>query len=263
MLRNLLKKTGKAFYLLFTDFSEFRRRLSIFFNSPKSMKPSFFGKIVRHTAYRLTVFSEKYNTRPTKFIGNQYILKDFLDHCDKMHKPRVLELGTKRSIPGRPTIRRGKWVLNAGEYIGSDIETGDDVDIVADIHRLTDFVGEKQFDVIISCATFEHLKYPHLAAHELMKVLKIGGVLFLQTHQSFPLHSYPFDYFRFSREALAGLFGTKMGFKVISTSYQIPVSLYSPHALDRDCPAFILVQLYGEKISETPNEYIYEFDCDL
>ncbi len=263
MLRVLLKKTGKAFYYLFTDFSEFRRRLSIYFNSQKSKKPVFSGKIVRNLSYKLTVFSEKYNPRPAQFLGNQYILKDFLDHCDKMQKPRVLELGTKRSIPDRPTIRRGKWIPKAGEYLGLDIESGDDVDIVADVHRLTDVVGEEQFDIIISCSTFEHLKYPHLAAHEVMKALRIGGVLFLQTHQAFPLHAYPYDYFRFSREALAGLFGTKMGFRVISTAYQAPVSLYSKHALDRDCPAFILVQLFGEKVSETPSELIYEFDCNL
>ena len=263
MLRRLLKKIYKAFYFLFTDFGEFRRRLAIFFNSYNSNRLSFFGKIVRSSAYRLTVFAERYNKRTSQFIGNERILDDFLYHCGRMQKPRVLELGTKRSIPDRPTIRRGEWVPNAGEYLGSDLESGDDVDIVADVHRLTDVVGENQFDVIISCSTFEHLKYPHLAAHELMKALKIGGILFIATHQSFPIHAYPYDYFRFSREALAGLFGTKMGFRVISTAYRVPVSLYSKHALDRDCPAFILVQLYGEKISETPNEFIYEFDCNL
>jgi hypothetical protein len=147
--------------------------------------------------------------------------------------------------------------------LGSDIESGPDVQVVADAHRLSEVVGEKQFDIIISCATFEHLKYPHLAAHQLMKTLKIGGVLYIQTHQSFPLHAYPYDYFRFSREALAGLFGTKMGFRVIATGYSIPLSLYSPDLLDRDAPAFANVQLYGEKIGETPNDYVYEFDCSI
>ncbi len=221
-----------------------------------------FGKVIRNIAYRLTILAEKYNSRPAQYAGDKNVLRAFLDRCGKMHKPRVLELGTKRSMPDRPTIHKN-WLPNAMEYLGSDIECGDDVDIIADIHRLTDVVGEKQFDVIISCSTFEHLKYPHLAAYEIMKSLKIGGALFIQTHQSFPLHSYPFDYFRFSREALAGLFGTKMGFRVISTGYKIPLSIYSPGSLDRDCPAFINVELYGEKVGETPKEFIYEFDCNL
>ena len=44
-----------------------------------------------------------------------------------------------------------------------------------------------------------------------MKALKVGGLIYIQTHQSFPLHGYPHDYFRFSREALASLFGTHDG----------------------------------------------------
>ena len=83
-------------------------------------------------------------------------------------------------------------------------------------------VGAERFDVILSASTFEHLKYPGLAAHELLKTLTVGGLLFVQTHQSFPLHGYPSDYFRFSREALASLFGTTMGFEVVATGYDFP-----------------------------------------
>ncbi len=257
----IARKIAKAIYFAFTDFSEFRRRLAAFFNNPQPKKPSFFGKIVRHTAYRLTVFAEKYNTRPAQFAGNEDLLEAFVARCRKMHKPRVLELGTKRSIPKQSTTHK-EWIPNAGEYIGSDIEPGVDVQVVADAHKLTDVVGEEKFDIIIACATFEHLKYPHLAAHQLMKALKIGGILYIQTHRSFPLHAYPYDYFRFSREALEGLFGTQMGFRVIASGYAIPLSLYSPHLLDRDAPAFANVHVYGEKISETPDNYIYELDLE-
>jgi SAM-dependent methyltransferase len=192
--------------------------------------------------------------------SGQILLEDFIARCQAMYKPRVLELGTKRSNPDRST-RRDAWIPDAGEYLGSDIEDGIDVDIVADVHRLTEVVGEKQFDVIISCSTFEHFKYPHLAAHQIMKALKIGGVLFIQTHQTYVLHAYPYDYFRFSREALAGLFGTKMGFRVIATDYEFPARIYSPHTPDgHNCPAFLGVRLFGEKIGETPQDYVFEFD---
>src|SRR5688572_9113232 len=177
-----------------------------------------------------------------------------------MNTPRVLELGTKRSIDSRSTLHK-TWVPNASEYLGTDIEQGVDVDIVADVHRLSQVVGEEQFDVIISCSTFEHFKYPHLAAHEIMKVLRIGGVLFTQTHQSFPLHSYPYDYFRFSREALAGLFGTQMGFRVFATDYEFPVQLYAPRTPALiNSNSFLNVRLFGEKIEPTPNTYIFEYD---
>ncbi len=188
------------------------------------------------------------------------LLDNFVRRCQAMESPRVLELGTKRSIASRST-RHDVWIPNAGEYLGTDIESGEDVDLVADVHRLTQTTGEEQFDVIISCSTFEHFKYPHRAAHEVMKALRIGGVLFIQTHQSFPLHAYPYDYFRFSREALTGLFGVQMGFRVLSSDYEFPAKICSQREpAIADQPSFLNVRLFGEKVGKTPQEYIFEYD---
>jgi SAM-dependent methyltransferase len=191
------------------------------------------------------------------------LLDNFVKRCKAIERPHVLELGTKRSIPTRST-KHDFWVPHAEKYWGTDIEAGEDVDVVADVHRLTQTVGEEQFDIIISCSTFEHFKYPHLAAHEVMKALKVGGLLFIQTHQTFPIHSYPYDYFRFTREALSGLFGTQMGFHVIATDYEFPAKVctfrerISPTVL-----SYLNVRLFGEKTAPTPAQYIYEFDVDL
>jgi hypothetical protein len=184
---------------------------------------------------------------------------EFIARCREMKNPVVLELGTKRSNPNVST-RHDDWVPGA-RYLGTDLAEGLDVDLVADVHRLTQVTGSERFDAIISCSTFEHLKYPHVAAHELMKALRVGGVLYVQTHQSFPLHAYPYDYFRFSREGLAGAFGTRMGFRVLACEYEFPVKLYSPRdAGHTNFPAFLNVCLYGEKIAATPAEYVYEYD---
>lgn len=188
------------------------------------------------------------------------LLECFIQQCRSINHPRVLELGTKRSVADRST-RHDEWVPHAEEYLGTDIENWPDVDIVADVHRLSSMTGTEQFDVIISCSTFEHFKYPHMAAHEVMKVLRLNGLLFIQTHQTYPLHAYPQDYFRFSREALAGLFGTRMGFNVISTDYEFSAKVCSKRAvsLSKD-PAFLNVRLSGEKVNKTPDEYIYEYE---
>lgn len=191
------------------------------------------------------------------------LLDDFIDQCRQIPQPTVLELGTSRSIPTRSTLHND-WVPHAKTYLGTDIESGPDVDIVADVHRLSQFVGKDQIDIIISCSSFEHFKYPHLAAHELMKTLKVGGLLFIQTHQTFHLHSYPFDYFRFSREALAGLFGTKMGFNVLATDYEFPSRIFSQREPNTAVkPAYLNVRLFGTKQQPTPEEYIYEYDTQL
>jgi hypothetical protein len=182
----------------------------------------------------------------------------FIARCAELPSPSVLELGTLQSVPGRSTMHRD-WVPHAGEFLGTDIEAGADVDIVADLHRLTDVTGSERFDVIISASTFEHLKYPTLAAHELMKALKVGGLLYVQTHQSFPLHGYPNDYFRFSQDALASLFGTGMGFEVVATNYDFPARIYSRRLPNTQrMPAFLNSTLWGEKRGPTPDEYVYE-----
>ncbi len=63
---------------------------------------------------------------------------------------------------------------------------GIDVDIVADVHKLSQTTGEEQFDIVISCSSFEHFKYPHLAAHEIMKALKTGGLFLSKRTRPIP-----------------------------------------------------------------------------
>ncbi len=185
-------------------------------------------------------------------------LAELVAQARAMERPRVLELGTLRSEPDRSTLHHD-LVPHAAEFLGTDLAAGPDVDIVADVHRLTAVTGAERFDVILSFSTFEHLKYPHLAAHELMKALAIGGLLFVQTHQAYPLHAYPYDYFRYSREALAGLFGSKMGFQILATDYEFPAAIRA-----RRVPAlahmesWLNVRLLGQKTAPTPAEYIYD-----
>lgn len=186
------------------------------------------------------------------------LLADFVARCRLLTAPRVMELGTRR-LDGARATRRAEWVPHAAEFVGVDRQPGPDVDIVADVHRLVDAVGEATFDIAIACSTFEHFKYPHLAAHQIMRTLKVGGMLFVQSHQTHPLHDHPDDFFRFSRSALAALFGARMGFRVLATDYEFPATIYASR-LERVqyLPAFLNVRLLGEKIAPTPVEYLYE-----
>ncbi|MSO79513.1 MAG: methyltransferase domain-containing protein [Acidimicrobiia bacterium] len=193
-------------------------------------------------------------------VATNPALAAFMQRSAALERPRVLELGTRRSHPDVST-RHDEWVPHASEYVGSDIESGIDVDLVADVHRLTSITGVESYDIIVSCSTFEHFKYPHLAAHEIMKALRVGGLLFVQTHQTFPLHAHPYDYFRYSTEAMAGLFGTRMGFEAVKICYEFPSRIHSPNARHLAYgPSFLNVCLFGEKRTPTPDEYGYELD---
>jgi len=194
--------------------------------------------------------------------GGHNTFGDFLAKAQAMNKPRILELGTKRAIPELST-RLSRFFPNAGEYLGTDIEMGVDVDFTADVHRLTKVTGEESFDIILTEAGFEHFKYPHLAAHEIMKALKVGGLVFVQTHQTFPIHAVPHDYFRFSTDALRSLFESGMGMKVHAANYASPASIYSRiNPTGRKAPAFLHVNLFAEKVARTPAQYVYEWDCE-
>jgi SAM-dependent methyltransferase len=184
--------------------------------------------------------------------------KAMLEELKAMGSPRMLELGTRRSDPDVSTMHRDYYPF-AGEYIGTDIQPGLDVDVVSDLHSLSRTFGEESFDAIISFSTFEHIKYPILAAHEIMKTLKIGGHLFIQTHFAFHEHSYPYDYFRFTRDGLASLFPPTMNFTVRSTDYAYPCEIRCEAPYLRS-PAFLNVHLWGVKAGKTPESFIWDLD---
>lgn len=106
-------------------------------------------------------------------------------------------------------------------WVTTDI-TGN-VDIVTDLQKIPDeYAGT--FDGIYCPATLEHIERPWCAIHEMVKCLKPNGVLFISTHQTFPLHGYPNDYFRFSTEAL-NVMCFDSGLHVVESAYSVPCTI--------------------------------------
>ena len=65
--------------------------------------------------------------------------------------------------------------------------------------------GDGQFDWVITDQVLEHLPDPQAAVRESFRVLKPGGVAIHTTCFLNPIHNYPRDYYRFSREGLEAL----------------------------------------------------------
>lgn len=184
-------------------------------------------------------------------------LQTFIDEMAKLSAPVILELGTKR-VDGNPCTMRKAWVPHAGEHIGLDFQEGLDVDVVGDIHELSKVVGENRFDGIISCSTFEHIQYPWVAAVEICRVLKPGGLFFVQTHQSFPLHAFPSDYWRFTEEGLKTLFAEQIGFEVLGTLSEFPCDIISPEVPDaKNYPSFLNVVAVARKVAHPNSDYVW------
>jgi SAM-dependent methyltransferase len=134
-------------------------------------------------------------------------IKFFFDRYRAMpeNARSVLEMGTKRWYKDKPTHHRdilAPYLM----HVMTDVTEGDDVDVVADAHELSRVFHVEQFTAVWASSVWEHLHSPWVAAEEVLKVLKPGGLFFIQTHETFPIHGYPSDFFRFSREALHHLF---------------------------------------------------------
>jgi hypothetical protein len=190
-------------------------------------------------------------------MGNNPFLERFIARAMALPHPRVLELGTRQSVEGRSTMHK-EWIPTAGSWIGVDFEPGADVDVIADVHRLSQIVGAESADCIIHCSLMEHIRYPQLAAHEIMKTLKVGGLMFCQTHFAWPLHGFPQDFHRFTREALESLFPPGMGMQCESM-YEFPCSICSEREPATSLgTAYLNSCIWGTKVARTPDQWVYD-----
>lgn len=148
---------------------------------------------------------------------------------------RFLEIGS-RARSGNSY----RHLFPAGiDYVGLDVTAGPNVDVVADAHHLSRAFGAAgaPFDFVFSVSVFEHLVMPWKAALEMNAVMRVGGLAYIQSHPTWPLHEEPWDFWRFSGNGWRGLFNAHTGFRVLDVGYDVPgmvVPLFAtPGATDR------------------------------
>jgi hypothetical protein len=81
-------------------------------------------------------------------------------------------------------------------------------------------------------------------------VLRLGGLTVHVTHQTFPVHGVPQDYWRFSVEAMKVLFAPEAGFRVLAAEYCWPVMIQPSPPLPAVSPCFVHTLVIAEKIGE-------------
>lgn len=151
------------------------------------------------------------------------VFREFLDLYSQSSSPAVLELGS-RNVTG---ITRRHYFSGVGEYVGLDIVDGEGVDVVGDVHRLSDYLPVEKFDFAFSMSVFEHLLFPWKAVLELNKVIKPGGYFFMSTHPVWPAHELPWDFWRFPQCGLKALFNEHTGYEIVSLEEGLPARMYS------------------------------------
>lgn len=153
------------------------------------------------------------------------LLQGFIDRLYAKRSASVLEMGTKRSNPEVSTMHR-EWASADASYVCTDLEMGIDVDVAIDAHQLSKAFPENSFDAVISVSVFEHLQRPWIVTREIEKILKPGGELVIYTHFAFPIHGYPCDYFRFTKEALETIC-EDAGLESLGSDYENPAYIHS------------------------------------
>jgi hypothetical protein len=166
----------------------------------------------------------------------------------------VLEIGSR----ARSGISRRSLFPATCSYTGFDILAGENVNCVGDAHALSRVLPLNHFDIVFSVSVWEHLCMPWLVSVELNKVMKIGGIAMINTHQSWPSHEEPWDYFRFSDFSWDSLFNKDTGFEIIDRGTGMPCVMGSsqfhpPIYADRvDWHyGYLATRCVAKKISET------------
>jgi SAM-dependent methyltransferase len=177
---------------------------------------------------------------------------DFRSNVSQQANCQILEVGSR----ARSGNVYRDWLSPGATYTGFDILPGPNVDVVGDAHQLSTFFEEEKFDAIICVSTVEHLAMPWVVAAEMGRVLKVGGYVYVGTHQTWPVHDEPWDFFRFSEYAWQALFNEFSGFEIIATAAGEPGKVVA-NVLHRPTdrleyePAFLGSAVLARKIGPT------------
>src|SRR5579884_534322 len=152
------------------------------------------------------------------------LFRQFTGRVAQLTDPVILEIGSRARSGNVNT----DWLPAGSKYLGVDIVPGPNVDLVCDAHSLSTQVAHESVDAVFSISTMEHLAMPWKVVLELGKVLKRGGLAFFATHQSWPLHDEPHDYWRFSSHTWPVLLNEETGFALLDVAMGLPGSVL-PH----------------------------------
>lgn len=108
--------------------------------------------------------------------------------------------------------KREGWVLDCGSgsrdqkysnVVNFDIQPYNGVDVVGLAEELP--FEDECFDLVISLVVLEHVKDPRKAALEMQRVLKKGGLLWIDAAFMQPYHGFPSHYYNMTQQGLEQL----------------------------------------------------------
>ncbi len=116
----------------------------------------------------------------------------------------VLEIGSYRTEEGGGDQVNLRPIFPGAEYIGTDMRAGPGVDLVHNF-ELDRFEVGVQPDCVLAMETIEHCFDFQAFIREIRRILPDEGMVLLSSHQNFPYHPHPGDYWRFTPEGMTEL----------------------------------------------------------
>ncbi len=211
---------------------------------------------------------------PTDTLGEKFYVtySKFYEKIKANPDACVLELGSRnvRNVSAQKhgeRFNRESYKKNAKEYVGFDYHPGENVDVVGDIHNLSRHLPQEHFDAVFSGAVFEHLAMPWKAVLEINKVMKKGGLLYIETHPAWPPHELPWDFWRYQKASFSALLNKKTGFKIIECveGERASIVSYAKHLTKWVRPeslVYLYVAVIAEKISAPDVNLSWDVDLD-
>ena len=114
----------------------------------------------------------------------------------------IYEFGSLQ-VPNQEGFADLRPLFPKKKFVGCDMREGPGVDKILNLHNIdlpAELVG-----TVLCLDTLEHVEYPRKALKEIHRILKPGGMAIISSIMDFPIHDFPYDYWRFTPEAFKSL----------------------------------------------------------
>lgn len=132
------------------------------------------------------------------------LIKQFVKICAEtlpISEP-IYEFGSLQ-VPGQEGFADLRPLFPGKKYVGCDMREGPGVDKILNLHSID--IPSNSVGTVLILDTLEHVEFPHKALEEAYRILQPNGIVITSSVMNFPIHDYPYDYWRFTPQAFKSL----------------------------------------------------------
>lgn len=147
-------------------------------------------------------------------------IRDFVRLCSELLPilEPVYEFGSFQ-VAGIEELANLRSLFPNKLYVGTDMREGPGVDVVLNLHKID--LPDLSVGAALILDTLEHVEFPHTAMAEVHRILKPNGLVIISSVMDYPIHEYPYDYWRFTPEAFKSILGSFENFFVGWAGFEI------------------------------------------